>query len=407
MWAVVFASIGWWALVVLDFAIVASGLVTYMMVERGHLAAGLLVGQGVLIAIAIIMGLLIDVPTADAPRVSHLYLLVIATLGYLNYQRLKSRAQLIMIGVCLLAFVALASAPLTSPLVVMPEFLRMSGTWANSIIATAMLAACIHVMHAEFIRKDTLSRDLMTALWNEAFQLVYQPQVDLSRKTIGAEALIRWNSPQRGLVSPADFIPQAEKLGHMIAIGGWVFERSCRTLTKWGKEPHLRHLTMSINVSASQLMHEGFETLVHDTLVSTKANPRQLIIELTEDVLVSDIELVITKLQKLRQLGITFSLDDFGTGYSSLSYLRRLPVQQIKIDRSFVQDVAVNSSGASLANNIVLMGRDLGYDVLAEGVETTDQHNLFAQFGCTQFQGCLYSRPVALADFEKHITAEA
>ncbi|MEM5474596.1 EAL domain-containing protein [Hoeflea sp. AS60] len=398
--------IGLWLVVAMELAAFVAGLTIYLLIRRGHLTLGVLAGQAALMAIIIIMGLLLDVPTAEAPRISHVYLLVVAALGYLNYQREKSYTQLILIGLCLLAFVILGSARLTSPYVVMPEVARTIGTWANAFMATALLAACIHAMQTEFTRKDKYSRDLMAALWNDEFQLVYQPQVDVSQRTIGAEALLRWNSPQRGSVSPVEFIAQAERLGLMIAIGGWVLERGCRTLAEWGTNPDFRHLSLSINVSASQIMHQDFEAFVRDTLAETGANPQHLILELTESVLVTEIELVIAKLNALREMGITIALDDFGTGYSSLSYLRRLPIQQIKIDRSFVQDAVNSPSSASLVKSVVRMSRDLGHNVLAEGVETMEQHDLLAQFGSIQFQGYLYGKPMALADFAQRIDVE-
>ncbi|WDR06148.1 EAL domain-containing protein [Devosia rhodophyticola] len=407
IWAVIFAAMGAWVGVAMEVAVFATGLVIYQLNLRGHNTFGILAGQAALIAIATTMGLFLDVPTATAPRVSHLYLLVVAALGYLNYQREKSRAQLALIGLCLMAFIVLASAPLTSPQVVMPEMVRSAGTWINTTIATAMLAACIHAMQAEFVRKDKFGRDLMAGLWNNEFQLVYQPQVDLSHATIGAEALLRWNNPQRGSVSPMEFIPQAEKFGLMVAIGSWVLEKGCYTLAEWGKDRHFQHLRLSINVSASQLMHEDFEVLVGNTLVKTGADPQRLILELTESVLVTDMELVITKLNRLREMGITISLDDFGTGFSALSYLRRLPIQQIKIDRGFVQDAVRTPRSASLVGNVIRIGLDLDQDVLAEGVETTEQHALLAKLGCTQFQGYLYDKPMALPDFEKRIENEA
>jgi hypothetical protein len=238
-WAVVFSLMGWWGVVALDFAIVASGLAIYLLIRRGHFTAGLLAGQAALAAIATAMALVMDVPTDEYPRVSHLYLLVIAALGYLNYQRRKSTAQLVLIGLCLAGFVVFASAPLPNPFMVdMPDSLRTGGTWANAIMATAMLAACIHAMHVDFARRNAFSRDLTGALWNDEFHLLYQPQVDAAQATIGAEALIRWKSPGRGEVSPAEFIPQAERLGLMPAIGGWVLEQGCRTLAGWAKRPN-------------------------------------------------------------------------------------------------------------------------------------------------------------------------
>jgi len=406
-WALIFAAMGSWLGMALEIAAFLAALFIYVLIRRGKLAFGVLAGQALLIAIAVIMGLFLDVPTADSPRISHVYLLLVAALGYLNYQRKRSTAQLALIGIALVAFVVLASAPITEPSVTMPETVRKIGTWVNAIMATTMLAATIHAMQAEFNRKDKFARDLMAALWNDEFHLVFQPQVDSSQNTIGAEALLRWNSPSRGLVSPVEFIPEAERLGLMITIGGWVLEQGCRTLAQWEKNPKLRHLTLSVNVSASQLVHEDFEEFVRETLEKTRVLPQRLTLELTESVLVSDIELVIAKLHALRKLGITIALDDFGTGYSSLSYLQRLPIQQLKIDRSFVRNAADNAASASLVSNIVLMSRDLGHTVLAEGVETQEQHALLAQFGCIEFQGYLYGKPMALAEFEQRIEIEA
>ena len=406
-WAVVFSLMGWWWVVALDAAIVASGLAIYMLIRRGHFTAGLLAGQAALMAIATTMALVMDVPTAEYPRVSHLYLLVIAALGYLNYQRARSTAQLVLIGLCLAAFVVFASAPLPNPFMVdMPDTLRVGGTWANAIMATAMLAACIHAMHTEFARKNSFRRDLTAALWNDEFRLVFQPQVDTAQTTIGAEALLRWHSPSRGEVSPAEFIPEAERLGLMPAIGGFVLEKGCETLAEWARHPELRHLTLSVNVSASQLVHDDFEKTVRDTLARTGADPTLLTLEITESMLLTDMEPIVARLERLRETGLTFALDDFGTGYSSLSYLRRLPVQQIKIDRSFVHDATNALRGAQLVKNVIHIGRDLGLDVLAEGVETPAQHALLSAAGCEYFQGYFYGKPMKLAEFEARVAGE-
>lgn len=406
-WAVVFAAMGWWTVVALDFAIIVTGVATYLLTTRGQLSFGILVSQASFMLIAITMGLLLDVPTAEAPRVTHLYLLVVAALGYLNYQREKTRMQLALIAACLLTYVVLASAPLALPFVVpMPEMVRTIGTWANTIIATTMLAACFYAMRAEFTRQDKFTQDLMAALWRSEFELVYQPQVDSARAVIGAEALLRWNSPQHGRVSPAEFIPQAEKSGLMVPIGAWVIERGCQVLAAWNARSDLCHLTLSINVSASQLLDDDFESIVRKALAESGADPQRLILELTESVMVSEMDLIAAKLDSLHDLGITIALDDFGTGYSSLSYLRRLPIQQLKIDRGFVQDAVKTMRSASLVENVVRIGRDLGHDVLAEGVETMEQHALLAKAGCSQFQGYLYGKPMPLAEFERCVGGE-
>ncbi|WEJ34249.1 EAL domain-containing protein [Devosia sp. SD17-2] len=349
-----------------------------------------------------------DVPSADAPRVSHLYLLVIAALGYLNYRRQPSGVQIGLVVICLASFVALASSTLSTPLAMpVPDSVRIAGSWVNTIVAVGMLCGCAYAMQAEFTSRGALSRDLMAALWNEEFHLVYQPQVDRERSTIGAEALLRWTSPQRGALPPAEFIPEAERSGLMVRIGGWVLEEGCRTLAEWNNHPEFQHLTLSVNVSVRQLLNKDFEPLVRKVLASTGADPRKLTLELTESVLVTEMDVVVGKLKALHELGITIALDDFGTGYSSLSYLRRLPVQQLKIDRGFVQDAVKSARSASLAENVIRLGHDLGQHVLAEGVETEQQHDFLARAGCVQFQGYLYGRPMQLTDFERRIGLEA
>lgn len=406
-WALVFGLMQWWWVMLAELALAAVGVVSYMLLRGGRLATSLLVSQAAMFVIAISISLVFDTPEGDILRVSHIYLLVLAALGYMNYQRQKTAAQLVLIALCILAFIALSSAPLALPFSdPLPASVRTLGSWINSTIAVLMLCGCVYTMQAEFSRADEISRELMSALWNEEFHLVYQPQVDLSRTTIGAEALLRWTSPRRGNISPMEFIPQAERCGLMVRIGNWVLEQGCRTLAEWQRHPDFRRLTLSINVSATQLLHSDFEAQIRAILIATGADPTGLTLELTESVLVTDMDLVITKLDALHAMGITISLDDFGTGYSSLSYLRRLPIQQLKIDRGFVQDAVNSARSAALAENVIRLGRDLGQSVLAEGVETPEQHHLLARAGCVQFQGYLYGKPMTLADFERRIEDE-
>ncbi|WP_133573067.1 putative bifunctional diguanylate cyclase/phosphodiesterase [Maritalea mobilis] len=400
-WAAVFIIMGWWLVVAMDLIIVALGGVIYFSMRKGHLRFGLFLAQAGLVLIAVTMGVLLDVPTAEYPRVSHIYLLSVASLGYLNYQREKSKIQLTLIVICLLTFVILASAPLASPYVLeMPDLLRFVGTWANATMATIMLAASVHAIHSELVRKDKDSRRLMSALWNKEFKLAFQPQVDKSRKIVGAEALIRWHHPEKGEISPASFIPQAEQLDLMSDIGNWVLEEGCTVLKSWEKNPKLQHLNLSLNVSAKQLMHNKFEENVRKILNRTGANPNKLTLEITESVLVTGFELARAKLAALNELGVTVALDDFGTGYSSLSYLRQLPVQHVKIDRSFVKDASLNDHSKTFVKNLVQLCNDLGQNVVAEGVETEEQHKLLCEFGASDFQGYLYGKPTDLENFE-------
>jgi len=223
--------------------------------------------------------------------------------------------------------------------------------------------------------------------------LFYQIQVDGEGRTIGAEALARWNHPKRGLVSPAHFIPLAEESGMILPLGKWVLETACSQLVIWAQQAATAQWTLAVNVSASQFVQADFVTSVISAIEKAGANPRLLKLELTESMLVNDVEDIIVKMTTLKAYGVSFSLDDFGTGYSSLSNLKRLPLAQLKIDQSFVRDVLIDPSDAVIARTVVALGHNLGLKVIAEGVETVGQHNFLAGLGCDAFQGYYFGRP--------------
>jgi len=251
------------------------------------------------------------------------------------------------------------------------------------------------------IAQASMEADLRQALLKEQFLLYYQVQVDSSGRPVGAEALLRWNHPKRGFVSPAEFIPMAENNGLILPIGKWVLETACRQLAAWASQPGMATLTLAVNVSARQFHHGNFVKQVLDVLEVSKANPRQLKLELTEGLLLNDVEGVIAKMTVLKGHGISFSLDDFGTGFSSLSYLKRLPLDQLKIDQSFVRDVLSNPDDAAIARTIIALGQSLELNVIAEGVETGDQKDFLASNGCLNYQGYLFSRPLQLEEFDQ------
>lgn len=231
----------------------------------------------------------------------------------------------------------------------------------------------------------------------------YQPQVRLPSNLQGAELLVRWNHPVQGMVSPARFIPLAEETGLVLPIGRWVLETACRTLCEWAAHPKRNHLVLAVNVSAREFSDPGYLQSVRSVLDATGANPHRLKLELTESVLATDVDEVVDKMQALKALGISFSLDDFGTGFSSLSYLQRMPLDQLKIDQSFVRDIATNANDASIVRAVVALGQGLGLQVIAEGVETVEQRDLLARQGCARCQGYLYGRPAPLQEFEAAI----
>jgi len=246
-----------------------------------------------------------------------------------------------------------------------------------------------------------LKSDLSEAISKEQFVMHYQPQVDSSGALLGVEALLRWQRPGRGLVAPEAFIPLAEESGLILAIGQWVVNTACAQLANWAQRSGFEHLVLSVNVSARQLHHQDFVNQVLAALECCGANPYRLKLELTESMLVEDIEEVISKMTLLRAKGIGFSLDDFGTGYSSLSYLKRLPLDQLKIDQSLVSELLSDASDEAIVRTIVALGQSLGLVVIAEGVENEAQKERLASVGCHCYQGYYFARPLPLDRFER------
>lgn len=243
--------------------------------------------------------------------------------------------------------------------------------------------------------RAALEAEFRQGLQKSEFLLQYQPQVDIDGGTTGVEALVRWNNPKRGLLSPAKFIPLAEETGLIVLLGRWVLETACAQLFEWAAQAKTAELKMAVNVSARQFHRVDFVELVLEVLATTGADPSKLKLELTESVLVDDVEDTVAKMSALKAKGINFSLDDFGTGYSSLFYLKHLPFDQLKIDRSFVSEVLSDSDDAVIARTIVTLGQSLGLQVIAEGVETTSQRDFLVRHGCRHFQGYLFSRPLS------------
>jgi diguanylate cyclase (GGDEF)-like protein len=248
--------------------------------------------------------------------------------------------------------------------------------------------------------RTILERDLRRALVEGQFLLYYQPQVDAAGCVIGAEALVRWRHPERGMVEPAEFIPLAEETGLIFPLGQWVLEQACRQLTLWAEKPETEHLTMAVNVSARQFGRPSFVAEVLSIVDGLRIKPNRLKLELTESHLLENAAEVIVKMAALKARHVGFSMDDFGTGYSSLSYLKRLPLDQLKIDQSFVRDILSHPNDAAIAKTIVALAQSLGLSVIAEGVETEGQREFLRDNGCVTCQGFLFSRPVPLEDFE-------
>lgn len=252
-------------------------------------------------------------------------------------------------------------------------------------------------------KRSELESNLRSALREKEFMLHYQPQFDTENRCVGAEALLRWFHPSKGMISPAEFIPVAEEALLILPIGEWVLNHACQTLCRWQKIPHMASLSLAVNVSVIQFRQVDFVSKVTDIIKKSGINPNLLKIELTESLFVENAQDVVAKMEALKKLGITFSLDDFGTGYSSLFYLKRLPLDQLKIDQSFVRDILTDEHDATICRSIITLAQSLGLQVIAEGVETIEQKALLFKEGCFMYQGYYFSKPLPIEELEELI----
>ncbi|MBI2784089.1 MAG: EAL domain-containing protein [Gammaproteobacteria bacterium] len=247
----------------------------------------------------------------------------------------------------------------------------------------------------------SIEQDLRLAVERDELEIHYQPKVDASRQVVGAEALLRWNRPGHGLVPPMDFIPIAEECGLIYAIGKWVVYSACDRLATWTRGDRAQPLGIAVNVSPLQFRHPGFVSCVSEALTRFNIEPGLLTLEITESALIENIDSVIARLSELKRMGVIISVDDFGTGYSSLYYLKHLPLDEIKIDKSYVRDILDDTNDAAIVESIIAIAKNLQLRTVAEGVETEDQARVLRALGCSLHQGYLYSRPLPAAEFER------
>ena len=252
-----------------------------------------------------------------------------------------------------------------------------------------------------------MEEELRQAYIGNQFCLYFQIQLDHQNNAIGAETLLRWMHPERGIVPPYSFIELAEETGLIVPMGIWVLESACAQLKIWQQSELTSGLTLAVNVSARQFRQPDFVYQIKRILQESGAGPSRLKLELTESTVLENVGETIEKMNELRQIGVTFSMDDFGTGYSSLQYLKRLPLDQIKIDQSFVRDITTDPNDAVIVQTIIAMGMAMKLNVIAEGVETEGQRSFLLQHGCEAFQGYLFSKPIPLDEFETLLNSRA
>lgn len=274
--------------------------------------------------------------------------------------------------------------------------------------AGAQGGSCVRFFEArlqdKIERRTHLQFELHKAIEADQLQLYYQLQVNENLIPVGAEALIRWNHPEKGLIPPSEFIPLAEKSSLIKHIGNWVLHAACKQLELWSHQSATKHLKLSVNISAIQLMEADFVEQVKSIIAAYEVDPSFLKLEITEAVAIGNVNLAIEKMLLLKQeLGIQLSIDDFGTGYSSLSQLKNLPIDELKIDRSFIRNIAINKTDEMVVKTIVDLGKNLNFDIVAEGVEYKEQYQLLKNHGCYKYQGYLFAKPLPVDEFDLHL----
>jgi EAL domain-containing protein (putative c-di-GMP-specific phosphodiesterase class I) len=399
-WAVYFAWQAQWAVVPVFAVMVSAGAACSFLASRSRVYwAGSIQLVTMFVTICGVC-LVLDLPSARVARSTHLFFL---PMGAGAYMVLRGSWWWLRYGVVLLFFVAFGVLATTSggwhtPYALSDE-VREIGSKIDCFCALCALFMVLYVMQADVEASNAYESDLRNALIEGQFTLHYQPQVSASGQLTGAEALVRWQHPRRGMVSPGEFIPLAEKSGLILLLGDWVLKQACTHLAEWARHPHTAGLTMAVNVSARQFRQPDFVAQVMTVVERSGVDPKLLKLELTESILVSNVEDIITKMNALKAHGVGFSLDDFGTGYSSLSYLQRLPLDQLKIDQTFVRDLLTNPNDLAIARTVVNLGQSLNLAVIAEGVETEGQRQVLTSINCPAFQGYLFSRPLPYPAF--------
>lgn len=400
-WTLFFWVGGHQVVAAVEAVLVVLGLLVVQLVrlQRVRFAGYLLLG--VLWVVLVGFSLYLDVPKPGLPRTSHLFLLSVAVCAHYVLREDRYWVRTGVMAAYLVAFLALASTDVA----LYSEYaiegsIREVGGWFNGACALGVLLMALYLMESDGQLRFRWEQRMRGALVAGRFELHYQPQVDAHGRVLGAEALLRWNDPLRGVVMPNRFIGLAESTGFILPLSRWVLHDACLQLARWRTLPGAQDLTLSVNISVHMLQQPDFVRQVLAELEATGAPADRLKLELTESTLVQDVDDVAAKMQALHDLGVGFSVDDFGTGYSSLSYLQRLPLHQLKIDRSFVRDGPLHPGAAAITRTLVDLGHSLGMDVIAEGVETTAQRDFLLNQGCARFQGFLYGRPLDIRTFE-------
>ncbi|WP_237153949.1 putative bifunctional diguanylate cyclase/phosphodiesterase [Oryzibacter oryziterrae] len=387
--------------------LVVFGIALVWLAYQGRLTAAALLAGHVFPAFIAVSCLFDNVPEG-VHRATQMHFLSVALGGYFVFRRGGIYMKYVLPALCLTGFIVFSNTSIGfhDPALVIPESAAEIGVWTNTLTAMAELIFIVVIMNADLSVRRMMDIEMRKAIAHGDFQLHYQPQINEAGKITGVEALIRWQHAKMGNVPPVKFIPLAEETGLIVPIGNWVLRAACAQLAQWETRPETRHLTMAVNVSASQFRQPDFVQSVSEIVRLSGVTPSKLKLELTESMFVDNVDATVAKMNALKAIGIVWSLDDFGTGYSSLSVLNSFPLGQIKIDKSFVRDMLTNPSNMVVTEAIIELASKLNLQVIAEGVETVEQLNRLREAGCMSYQGYLFSPPLGIDAFSKLLSPE-
>jgi EAL domain-containing protein (putative c-di-GMP-specific phosphodiesterase class I) len=404
-WGVYYLVEQKWVLMCLHLSGFCLGILVMSLIAHNRVRlAAIIMAHALLVIINAIS--LLDTPSHGGARSVHMFFLPVAAAATLAFRKDNMYLRAILPLLMLVGFmlygpthIGIREVALLPPADIVP--LKV---WINYIVALILLGVTLLVMQTDITIRNSLYADIRAALIKDEFCLYYQPQVSATGTIFGAEALLRWKHPTRGMIAPGTFIGVAEETGLIHPIGVWVLKKACEQLVIWSKNPLTADLTISVNVSALQLRQPDFVQEVIDIVSRSGAPASKLKLELTESIFATDVAATTQKMKALCDFGIRWALDDFGTGYSSLNYLKHLPFEQLKIDQSFVRDLQTNQNDKAIVRTLIVLSKNLNMMLIAEGVETTAQLDMLLKKGCMKYQGYLFSRPLPMPEFESFLT---
>ncbi len=407
LWTVFYFSIQNWLGVIMEAALTMLGFMGYWHTKRNNTKIIAYVYFPLMFVMVCAVCLSLDVPTAAVARSDHHYFLPMALYAYVMYQDDHAYLKIGAPALVSIAFMVFASTHIGFDLSGMTVHHRLIAAWLTNGVALVMLFLVALIMQSDFKMRHTLELDLSKALFKNELHFHFQPQVNEHSKTLGAELLARWRHSSLGNIAPDVFIPLAEKSDLILHLGKHALAIACDQLAIWAKNVATKHLTLSVNISVKQFQHPDFVQHLVTLINESKIDASKLQLEITESIFSNDLEGILLKMTELKAHGIRLSLDDFGTGYSSLSYVKNLPLDELKIDKSFVKDVLSNVSAATITNMIISLAHELNIAIIAEGVEIDEQRQFLVQNGCRHFQGYLFSKPLPIQEFNTFVLAKS